>query len=346
MKKSMKMICAGLAIIGGWHIGALSVWAQGSLEPSGAPAPGLKTLEQIESRTPISSLPCVINTSGSYYLTGDLTCASPTGIYITATSVTLDLNGYTLTGPGASAMYGIRVYPPNRVFTVSNGQLRNWGGSSYGIHAFSSYAVTVSDITIESCGSYGFYLKNGTLRNCVVANSTADAGNFFGFYVNSMVMQDCMVNNSESVSGSVIGFDMNGSIARNCIAYGLTAANNSLGFQGQNGSLIEGCVARGCDFGIYAHNKTFARNNICADNADAGIFVFYRGNRIEGNHLIANRDGLYSTGNATNLIVANSACISSNSNFVITRGVYGPIQDGVTSTSVVVTNQAWGNFEY
>ena len=70
---------------------ATGAFGQGSLTPAGAPAPMMKTLGQLETRTPITSLPYTISQSGSYYLTGDLTCLSPTGIYITASSVVLEL---------------------------------------------------------------------------------------------------------------------------------------------------------------------------------------------------------------------------------------------------------------
>ena len=50
-----------------------TVFAQGSLTSPGAPAPTMKTLAQIEPRTPISSAPFTISVPGSYYLTTNLT---------------------------------------------------------------------------------------------------------------------------------------------------------------------------------------------------------------------------------------------------------------------------------
>src|SRR2546421_9068090 len=80
-----------------------SIDGQGSLTPPGAPAPTMKTLAQIEPRTPISSLPFTISTSGSYYLTKNLSVATGDGITISVDKVTLDLNGFTISSNAASA---------------------------------------------------------------------------------------------------------------------------------------------------------------------------------------------------------------------------------------------------
>ncbi len=47
--------------------------AQGPLTPPGAPAPTMKTLDQVEVRTPITNLPYTITQPGSYYLIANLT---------------------------------------------------------------------------------------------------------------------------------------------------------------------------------------------------------------------------------------------------------------------------------
>jgi hypothetical protein len=80
--------------------------AQGPLTPPpGAPAPTMKTLEQIEPRTPISALPFTISSPGSYYVSGDLVVvANQHGISIDASNVTLDLGGFELVSPPVIAM--------------------------------------------------------------------------------------------------------------------------------------------------------------------------------------------------------------------------------------------------
>src|SRR4051794_15270642 len=81
-----------------------SSFGQGSLTPPGAPAPTMKSLDQIEARTIIPSLPYVITNAGSYYLATNLTGSAGTnGITVIADNVSIDLNGFSLIGkPGSS----------------------------------------------------------------------------------------------------------------------------------------------------------------------------------------------------------------------------------------------------
>ena len=91
-----------------WMFMGTHVMGQGSLTPPGAPGETMKSLEQVEPRTPISSLPHTITESGSYYVTGNLSSTGD-GIVIEASGVTVDLMGFSLTGDGGYAEndYGI-----------------------------------------------------------------------------------------------------------------------------------------------------------------------------------------------------------------------------------------------
>ncbi|MGZ5022930.1 MAG: hypothetical protein ACXWAX_10115, partial [Chthoniobacterales bacterium] len=98
-----------------------TAFAQGSLTPPAAPTPTMKSLDQIEPRTPISSLPFTISTAGSYYVTANLTgVVGQHGITINADNVTLDLGGFELIGPGSSVTVGVRVVSGHTDATIRN----------------------------------------------------------------------------------------------------------------------------------------------------------------------------------------------------------------------------------
>lgn len=76
--------------------GGSAAFAGSLTPPPGAPAPTMKTLDEIEPRTPIRAVAdadLVIAESGHYYLTGDLSLNT---LNITGPRVALDLNGYQL----------------------------------------------------------------------------------------------------------------------------------------------------------------------------------------------------------------------------------------------------------
>src|ERR1700704_2911468 len=92
-------VVAGAALLAS----TMSIFAQGSLTPPGAPAPTMKTLNQIESRTGIDpsvpgfTTPYNITQPGSYYLAGNINISNGTSaIVISTDNVTLDLNGFAL----------------------------------------------------------------------------------------------------------------------------------------------------------------------------------------------------------------------------------------------------------
>lgn len=165
----MKIITAILALT------TTAIFAQGPLTPPGAPAPTMKSLDEIHSkvadvgerRTPISSLPFTISASGSYYLTGNLSVSSGDGITVSTSNVTIDMNGFTLSG--AASGNGIALSAGNDV-RISNGMIRNWGT---GIYSFGTGRIIVEKVHFLSCSSHGISVSAaaGTeVRNSVVAD--------------------------------------------------------------------------------------------------------------------------------------------------------------------------------
>lgn len=133
------------------------LFAQGVLTPPAAPAPSMKTLSQVEPRTPVSSLPgdastqYIISQPGSYYLTGNLEgVAGKHGIKIAAKNVSLDLAGFTLHGADTSHD-AIAITPDSGNVVVTNGLINNWGGT--GIAGANVSGVTVSHLSIDTTKS-------------------------------------------------------------------------------------------------------------------------------------------------------------------------------------------------
>ncbi len=220
----------------------LSAFSQGSLTPPGAPAPTMKTLDQIETRTPIST-PYTISTPGSYYLTTNVLVGIHDAIIIAANNVTLDLNGFTISSieSPASTGSGIKVGTSGSGAVmnvtilngfISSGVTNNNGtfagnGFGYGIYnlGLPSRNVHVSGVTITGCRFAGIYL--GTANNTLVESCIVDTVGSYGIYAQTVV----------------------DSTAQNCGIYAIYAtssANNCSGDGIINGSGIFAVIANNC----------------------------------------------------------------------------------------------------
>jgi hypothetical protein len=152
-------------------------FGQGSLTPPpGAPGPTMKTLDQVEARTPLgqpiapATLPITINSAGSYYLTGNVTAPSGytgSGIVVNTnvSNVTIDLNGFMVTGVSGSNS-GIILGGGVSNVAILNGTIRNW--SSDGINGVGNRNVRVENIRAITNGGGGIRVDvNGVVSNCV-----------------------------------------------------------------------------------------------------------------------------------------------------------------------------------
>lgn len=107
----------------------------------------MKTLAQIEPRTPIGSLPFQITAPGSYYLTTNLTGGQ--GISISASDVTLDLMGFVLAG-ATQATGGITISDGAQNVAVRDGTIRNW---SVGVAATNAAECRFDDLRVSNNGA-------------------------------------------------------------------------------------------------------------------------------------------------------------------------------------------------
>jgi hypothetical protein len=184
-------------------------FAQGSLTPPGAPAPTMKSLDEIdaklEKRTPISA-PFTINQPGSYYLTTNILVGISDGIDILASGVTLDLNGFTILSTAAiPAGEAISFNGPLRNITIMNGFIQgnvtnngsgtyNGGGFVDGIncHGYPTMNVRVSGVSIAGCLYIGIFLNtndSSVVESCTVR--TVGQYGIFASTVRSCLAVDC-----------------------------------------------------------------------------------------------------------------------------------------------------------
>jgi parallel beta-helix repeat protein len=244
---------------------ALTAHAQGPLNPSGAPAPVFKTLDEVEPRTPITSIPFAISSSGSYFMTSNFTgVAVQNGISILADDVTLDLNGFTLTGvPGS--FDGIRAIGTLHNISIGNGVVVDWGDD--GIDLFSAGESHVMRIRAEGNSREGIRVGNG----CTVRDCTARANQ--GFSGGIAAADGCVIDGCIAETNNTAGINVgSGSIVIDCIA----SHNREDGIEAGPNSTIADCVARsngaagnwnGFDLG----DGTTIRGSAASNNTGDGI---------------------------------------------------------------------------
>lgn len=369
-----KRVCVVLWFVCGWIDMALG---QGSLTPSAAPAPTMKTLSQIEPRYMITNIPMTITKSGSYYLTTNIVYAGAgDGITIATNDVTIDLNGFSLTGPRNFSYTGID-YANSSVIniTIRNGTIDRWG---YGLRLWSYYHLQNLFVVSNYNAGADLY-KNGVIENCsfiyngddgihaygplAISRCTAERNASAGFYlIGGATIQNCSasLNQGEGLiatSGSIIsdcsvynnytnGISVdNGCTVDRCSVF----ENYGVGILADESCSIKNCNASGNRMhGISAGSYNQVADNLCAtngpfDQTGAGIFVSGQGNRIENNTLSRNDYGLQIT--ATSNFVARNTAYGNMVNYSIVAANSLAGIANVAGVSFTNTNP-WTNFEY
>jgi hypothetical protein len=205
----------------------------------------MKTLAQVEARAPVDSINTpgdafttfIISAPGSYYLTGNVMVTNDTGIAVTTGGVTLDLNGFEISGGGNGE--GIR-FDADRA-TVMNGFIRDF---EFGVNANLADSLHLSGVTFSAISS-----------NAISARSES-------------IISDCIVKNAG-------GIGINAGIVaqiRNCTI----RTTGSHGIQVGETSIVEGNLLNdNVGDGIRANLRCMIRNNMIdyPPNSGAGIHL-------------------------------------------------------------------------
>jgi hypothetical protein len=262
-----KFHIAALALLSSLILQPSALLAQGSLTPPGAPGPTMKTLAQIEPRTPISTAPFTISVPGSYYLTANLTVSTGDAIAIATSGVTLDLAGFTLasTAPIATG-YGIVLNGGLRNLTIVNGFIRggvtdNAGiysgpGFQYGIYysGVAPVGTRVVGVSVSGCLSHGIYLNTG----------------------DSTVVESCTVRTVGSYG--IVASTIKGSVAVDCGGYAVVGdqVSDSRGESTSSGSGVSASTVLNCcgysssGNGLYAST---AQNCFGQSSSSTGLYA-------------------------------------------------------------------------
>jgi len=230
-------------------IGAItSVLTVFAASPSTPPGQSNQPFSQAEPRTPITSVPLTITQSGSYYLTKNLT-ATGTAITIQADDVTIDLCGFTLSGPNSGwSSSGILIedLPQSIIKNVEirNGTIRDFG---FGINASGDHHRIIGVRLISNESGISMVHIGHLVTGCLVSwNGRLTSGYTWGIDISAsgcIVSDNTVVYNGSGAIGNVKGIV----VGEGCIVTGNTVSSNGIEADGDVKGIEagEGCTVTG-----------------------------------------------------------------------------------------------------
>ena len=311
-----------LVLMGAAIIGMLAMRVEGGpLDPPGAPASSMKTLQEVEPRTPISSVPYTITQPGSYYLTQNVTMAGAGyAITINVANVTLDLGGFTIDGANLGNK-GVFANFAATGLTIRNGTVVRMTGTGFDAQT----GALLEDVHANN--NQTGILVRGTLRNCSARDNTSD-----GVDAYYSTVSDCFTQTNQ------VGFYLDASRLSNC-----AAEFNTTGILMFEASSVQDCAVRGGTTGIYVSGSsassggsTVRRNTIQSAGGD-GIYVPGWNSYIEGNTV--SKSGVNGPGSGINVSGQRNRI---DSNHVNDNASYGIVVN-IGSGNVIVRNWADAN---
>ena len=332
---------------------------------------------KLENRTPITSLPFTIANSGSYYLAGPLRVgAGVSGITVSASHVTIDLNGFLLRGAGSNtAITGTG----QTNIEVRNGVIEGWSvaidllgvtaarvenvravaNSGGGISVGNRSAVLAC--TASGNGVRGIRTGDGSvISKCVVAATTGNLHQAVSSGDGCLIV-DTIVQGSTGADTTAIRVFNGGSVIRCAVNAG--SGNNANAIVAANGCKIIDCVVEdnagtgsdgilagalalvsGCTVsgnggdGVVASSGSVVQHNTASGNGGTGFRLTADRNRLEGNHAYSNVGTgiIASGGGATNNLIIRNSAAANTGGDFIIGA--GNAAAGVVSAANVAAN--------
>jgi hypothetical protein len=343
--------------------------SQGVLVPTNGPVKTMKTLQQIEPRIDILTIPGntdnhhIITEPGSYYLSGNLVVTKKVGISIQATNVTINLYGFVISRFLSNEGNAIVIKPGQDNAVIKNGTIRSF---LYGIYSEPSprYAENCrfEDLTIcysmmSTTNSSALYAGNNSIiSGCRIYNNSS-----CGIIAqNNAIISSCIINNNNK-DGINTG---DNSIISNCIVYennnGIRAGvstrisssvvytnYNSIS-TGSESSLSECTVLNNTSRGIFAGSKsTISKCTSYMNFGKHGIYANLKTtidtcNSSYNKTLINESSSIYALEGATiyNSVAGNN--INTNHPTVNNNGVGFQIRSGIIKNCIAMYNSGDG----
>lgn len=276
----------------------------GDLEPPGPPSSTMRTLEEVEPRVDVATLPGsadavhVISEPGSYYLTGNIKGQSgKDAIRIECDYVQIDLNGYSVIGvPGSDR--GINVILPGEGIIIRNGIVRDFDQD--GIYA-------------AGLGEQG--TRAVRLHNLVFVNNQRGANVGFG----------ALVTDSVAVKNRGTGFFVDGYGATfiRCVSQ----ENLQDGFWGQGRYLVKDShIHDNGGNGLFSYRELTIKDSRIAHNGSWGIYARWNSHIVGNTFEYNTTGGIYARERA---LVAENKIAGGTTGIIIEESTGSVIKDNL-----------------
>ncbi|GAB4554083.1 MAG: hypothetical protein Tsb0013_16600 [Phycisphaerales bacterium] len=258
-------------------IGIALVFAQPSLTP---PAGPIEETGRFGTRIELNDQTApgdgfyrhVIAQPGSYVLTGDIDTGSGSGILIESDNVTLDLNGYTVSGTGELGIVVPTAISGNREIrgiTIRNGRVVGYEFAVEGIDfAFFNGAVVrftstlVADLDVRAT-VVGINIERGIVDRCNVVSRIT------GVEIARGIVRDTVVRLRDSTTATAVGINALFANIEGCTVDTTgSGATNSVGIRLEE-SLARGCHVNATDDGFVLNGQSVATD--CLSFAPSNI---------------------------------------------------------------------------
>lgn len=305
---------------------AIHVWAQGPLAPPVPPGPMMKTLGQLEPRTPITNAPYTITQPGSYYLATNLS-ATGHGVIIRTNGVVLDLMGFAILGDRGTTDYGVYVTGTNTApvngVVVRNGTVRNFGCGirANGCHGGRFEGLTLSghaDTGVWLYGSYGGCNGN-VIAGCTISGNTKDGINFYGNKgaCDRNAVEDCTIVGNGDTGIRLYGY---GDLVSDSQCEGNAIRRCAVTGNSTNGIVLDGSYHGRCVGNAVADCAV-------ANNGGSGIFLYGGASgKCQGNAL--SRCAVVGNG-SIGIVVSGNPSGTCDGNAVVGCVVHGNVDNGI-----------------